>query len=502
MSLIAVTGATGYIGGRLVPWLLRRGHTVRVLTRDASHLRDVPWRDQVQVVEGGLQDEDAVSSLCQDAQVVYYLVHSMSSTRDFAREEERCALTMARCAAQEQVPQLVYLSGLHPQGELSEHLASRVNVGKILSRTSNSATGTPVRTLILQAGLVIGSGSASFEMIRHLSDVLPVMPAPRWVLNKVQPIAVRDTLHYLAACADLPTPTAGTYDIGGPRAYSYADLMKIYARTAGLREPKVWALPLLTPKLASHWVNLVTPLPHTLATALVQSLQHDCVVGSREIDRLVPAPAEGLTDYPDAVRLALEKIASDAVETSWATAHPVSAPAEPLPSDPQWAGRKSYVDERHLQTQASADQVFRVLRTIGGDAGYFAWPLLWKIRGLMDKATGGVGLLRGRRSRDSLALGDVVDWWRVEALEPGKLLRLRAEMRVPGQAWLEFRITQSPGGLVHLSQRAVFFPKGLFGRAYWWSVIPFHGLVFTGLLKNIIARAERLSAEPTSVEDS
>lgn len=484
MRVIAVTGATGYIGGRLVPLLLEQGHQIRVLTRDANRLRDVPWRDLVEVVEGELADPAAVRQLCHGAHLLYYLVHSMSGSGHFAAEEERCARVVAEVAEQEAVSQLVYLSGLHPGGELSEHLASRVKVGEILSEAKTA------NALILQAGLVIGSGSASFEMVRHLSDVLPVMPAPRWVRNHVQPIAVRDALYYLASCAQLDQPAAGTFDIGGPRSYSYADLMKIYAKAAGIREPHVWALPVLTPRLASHWVNLVTPLPRNLARALVQSLQHDCVVSDRKIGGLIPPPEKGLTDYPQAVRLALEKIAADAVETSWATAHPVSAPAQELPSDPQWAGRTAYVDERRASTSASAEQVFMVVRRIGGETGYFAWPQLWKLRGLMDKIGGGVGLRRGRRSRSRLSLGDVVDWWRVEALEPNALLRLRAEMKVPGQAWLEFKISTSVEGKTELVQRAVFFPRGLLGRCYWWAVYPFHGLVFTGMLRNIIRQAE------------
>jgi Predicted nucleoside-diphosphate-sugar epimerases len=358
-----------------------------------------------------------------------------------------------------------------------------VSVGQILG-------SGPVPLLTLQAGLVIGSGSASFEMIRHLSDVLPVMPAPRWVLNKVQPIAVRDALHYLARCAELPHGVQGTYDIGGPNAYSYAQLMRSYASAAGLRQPWVIALPLLTPRLASHWVNLVTPLPHTLAGALVDSLQHDCVMRNWDIDELIERPSGGLTDYPRAVALALEKIRSDSVETNWATSHPVTAPADPLPSDPDWAGHRVYLDQRTADTTASAEKLFAVVGRIGGEAGYFTFPLLWKARGLMDKLAGGVGIRRGRRQRDSLALGDVVDWWRVEALEPGQLLRLRAEMRVPGSAWLEFQLSPESDGKTRLTQRAIFFPRGLTGRLYWWSVYPFHGLIFSSMLRSIVSQAE------------
>ncbi len=489
MALIAVTGATGYIGGRLVPLLLRRGHRVRVLARDAQRLRDVPWRGNVEVIEGSLQDAEQVAEFLRGVDTAYYLVHSMSGSKDFMAQEEHCAQIMAACAQDQSVAQLVYLSGLHPDGELSEHLASRVKVGEILDSEKSRAAG--VHTLILQAGLVIGSGSASFEMIRHLSDVLPVMPAPRWVTNQVQPIAVRDALHYLAACADLDQPVNATYDIGGPRAYSYAELMRCYARVAGLREPRIWALPVLTPQLAAHWVNLVTPLPHTLATALVGSLQHDCLVSPPDIGELIAPPAGGLTDYPEAVRLALEKIAADSVETSWATAHPVLAPAQPLPSDPQWSGRKIFVDQRSMLIHADSTAVFDVIGRIGGESGYFVLPSLWRLRGLMDKLSGGVGLLRGRRSRNSLALGDVVDWWRVEALEPKQLLRLRAEMRVPGQAWLEFRLESPTAHHVRLTQRAIFIPRGLAGRCYWWSVSPFHSFIFSGMLKSIAQQAEK-----------
>ena len=487
MKLIAVTGATGYIGGRLVPLLLRRGHRVRVLARDAQRLRDVPWRDQVEVVEGSLQDAKAVTEFCRGAHTVYYLVHSMSGTKNFMSEEERCAKIMADCAKKESVAQLIYLSGLHPEGELSEHLASRVRVGEVLQDRNPEPNG--LHTLILQAGLVIGSGSASFEMIRHLSDVLPVMPAPRWVKNRVQPIAVRDTLHYLAACAELATPVNATLDIGGPRAYSYADLMRIYARVAGLREPRIWALPVLTPQLASHWVNLVTL--RTPARA-VGSLQHDCVMGAHRIDQLIAPPEGGLTGATGCA-WPWRRYLRFGGDQLGAAAPPVSAPAEPLPSDPQWAGRKIYIDQRIMETQADPGDLYQVIGRIGGESGYFVLPSLWRIRGLMDKLSGGVGLLRGRRSRNTLALGDVVDWWRVEALEHNQLLRLRAEMKVPGQAWLEFRLAQRPGQRVQVTQRAIFVPRGLAGRAYWWSVSPFHAFIFSGMLKSIVQQAEGAS---------
>lgn len=482
MSVIAVTGATGYIGGRLVPLLLEQGHTVRVLTRRKNALRDVPWSHQVEVIEGDLADRDAARDLCRGASVLYYLVHSMGGNSDFAPIEERCANTIVESAQIEGVSRLVYLSGLHPEGELSRHLSSRVKVGKILE-----ASGIP--TITLQAGLIIGSGSASFEMVRHLTDVLPVMPAPRWVLNRVQPLAVRDALHYLGRCAQLPPEVVGSYDIGGPKAHSYADMMRLYADAAGLRRPTILALPVLTPWLAAQWVNLVTPIPRSLAIPLVESLQHDCVMRNRDIDSIIDPPVGGLTGYRRSVELALAKLREDTVETTWATAHALESPADPLPSDPQWAGHTVFTDLRERESSASPTALFAVVQGIGGDTGYYSLPGAWAMRGFLDKLVGGVGLRRGRRNRQTLALGDAVDWWRVEELVPDRMLRLRAEMRVPGRAWLELSVEPNGEGSRY-RQRAVFFPSGLAGRLYWLAILPFHGIIFSSMARRIITAAE------------
>ena len=485
MGRIAVTGATGYIGGRLVPQLLLEGHSVRVLTRSAEKLRDVPWRDEVEVVEGELSDPAQAKKLCKDATTVYFLVHSMASKNDFESVDQKCAHAVAEAAADQGLERIVYLSGLHPDGQLSAHLRSRVRVGELLE-----SSGVP--TLTLQAGLVIGSGSASFEMIRHLTDVLPVMPSPGWVMNKIQPIAVRDALHYLVQAAQIQLTESIRCDIGGPQAHTYADLMRIYAQTAGLRVPRIIPLPVLTPRLAAQWVNLVTPIPRPLAVPLVESLQHDCVVKDRTIDDLIAAPEGGLTHYSQAVSLALEMISADRVETTWATAHPVSVPSEPLPSDPEWSGRMVLVDERIKVSSASPADVFCVIEGIGGETGYFSFSKAWKIRGLADKLAGGVGLGRGRRRQQGLALGDAVDWWRVERLDPGHLLRLRAEMKVPGQAWLEFSVEPDGQGSRY-TQRAVFFPSGLTGRLYWLALTPFHAVIFRNMATRVTAAAESAS---------
>ncbi|MFQ4147395.1 SDR family oxidoreductase [Arthrobacter sp. LAPM80] len=492
MNQIAVAGATGYIGGRLIPLLLEAGHDVTVLSRNSDKLRDVPWRKQVRVLEGDLADEAAAAELCNGADTVYYLVHSMSSntsgSEDFGRMERLCARNLSQAAREGGVKRLVYLSGLHPQGELSRHLSSRKEVGEILM-----ASGTP--TVVLQAGLVIGSGSASFEMVRHLTDVLPVMPAPKWVLNKIQPIAVTDALHYLVGAADLPPEINRTFDIGGPEVLTYAEMMKVYADAGGFRRPVVLPLPVLTPWLAAQWVNLVTPVPRSLAIPLVESLQHDCVAREKDIDAYIPEPEGGLTPYRRAVELALHKIEADTVETTWATAHALSAPAEPLPSDPEWAGLTVFTDERTQETKARPEDVWKVVEGIGGENGYYSLPFAWTVRGWMDKVAGGAGLVRGRRSPNHLQLNDTVDWWRVETLERGRLLRLRAEMLVPGRAWLEFEVTPSTqegnkSGSTY-RQRAIFFPRGLSGRLYWLGVLPFHGIIFKSMANRITAAAQQ-----------
>ncbi len=509
MARIAVAGATGYVGGRLVPLLLDAGHEVTVLTRNSTKLRDVPWHDQVKVHEGSMEDEQTADELCSNAEIVYYLVHSMSGAKDavadFERIERLCAMNLGKAAREAGVKRLVYLSGLHPKGKLSRHLASRTEVGDILM-----ASGTP--TAVLQAGLVIGSGSASFEMVRHLTDVLPVMPAPKWVMNKIQPIAIRDALHYLVGATTLPPEINRTFDIGGPEVLRYADMMRRYAQASGFRPPVVIPLPVLTPWLAAQWVNLVTPVPRSLAIPLVESLQHDCVSSENDIANYIPEPDGGLTTYKHAVELALNKMEADTVETTWATAHALSAPAEPLPSDPDWAGLTVFTDERSKTTDVPASQVWAVVEGIGGENGYYSLPLAWSVRGWMDKLAGGVGLTRGRRSPTHLQLNDTVDWWRVETLDRGRLLRLRAEMIVPGRAWLEFEVTPladdggAPGsdsgsgsqgkpdpdsGGSIFRQRAVFFPRGLWGRLYWLAVLPFHGIIFKNMASRITAAAGR-----------
>ena len=480
---VLVTGATGYVGGRLVPKLLERGHDVRVIVRDHHRLDDVPWRDVVDIVEGDLVDQAAVAQALKGRDVVYYLVHSMSSAGDFEKIERQVATTMAREARTAGVKRIVYLGGLHPEGPLSRHLGSRKEVGDILL-----ASGVP--TIALQAGVIIGSGSASFEMIRHLTEVLPYMPAPKWVRNFIQPIAIRDVLHYLVASAELPPSINRAFDIGGPDVFRYGQLMNGYAVEAGLKQRPIAALPVLTPWLASQWVNLVTPIPRSLAVPIIESLLHDAVMTNHDIDDVIPPPAEGLTGYRKAVRLALARMRKGEVETSWRDAQVTGAPADPLPSDPEWSGHTVYTDERAVTCSADSADLWRVVESVGGANGWYSLPMAWAARGWLDKLVGGVGLRRGRRDPDHLVTGDALDFWRVESMEKGKSLRLRAEMKLPGRAWLEFRVEPQAGGTSTLHQRAIFFPQGLGGRLYWLAVMPLHGIVFAGMANAMAKKAE------------
>lgn len=491
---VLVTGATGYIGGRLVPRLLDDGHRVRVLARAASKLRDVPWRDRVEVVEGDLLDRGDVAAACDGIDVVVYLVHSLSASGSFEQTELQTARNLATAARAAGVRRIVYLGGLHPDSaELSRHLRSRAAVGELF-------LGSGVPTIALQAGIVIGSGSASFEMIRHLTEVLPYMPAPRWVRNRVQPIAVRDVLHYLLGAVGTAGEVNRTFDIGGPDILRYGQMMNGYALEAGLPQRPIAPLPVLTPWLASQWVNLVTPIPRRLAVPIIESLQYDCVVREHDIDAVIPPPDGGLTGYRAAVRLALARMKDGAVETSWHGASLRDAPADALPSDPDWAGHTVFVDERTRSTRAELSDLWAVIEGIGGENGWYSLPLAWAVRGWLDKLVGGVGLSRGRRHTATLHTGDALDVWRVEDIERGARLRLRAEMRVPGRAWLELE-TRDAGAHRVYRQRAVYFPHGLAGRLYWYVLVPFHGVIFNGMANRIVLEAEARTADAKAARE-
>jgi uncharacterized protein YbjT (DUF2867 family) len=478
-----VTGATGYIGGRLAPRLIEAGYAVRCLSRSAGRLRDMPWAHRVEIVEGDLGDAVSLVPAFEGVDVAYFLMHSLGRA-DFESADRAAARNFAAAARAAGVRRIVYLGGPEPPpgDRPSPHLRSRAEVARILLES-----GVP--TAVLRAPVIIGSGSASFEMLRYLTERLPVMVTPRWVSNRIQPIAVRDVLRYLVTAATLPPEVSRGFDIGGPDVLSYADMMRRYARVADLRPRRIVPLRPFSPWLSAHWVGLITPVPNAIARPLVASLVHEAIAKEHDLDAYVHDRTP-LLGFDEAVRLALGRVRDANVETRWSTAAAWDAAAEPLPSDPDWSGGSMYVDERCREVSAPAADLWRVIEGVGGDNGWYSFPLAWAVRGWLDRLVGGVGLRRGRRDRQRLRVGEALDWWRVEELVPGKLLRLRAEMRVPGRAWLEMSAEPDGDRASVYRQRAVFLPRGLAGHAYWASVVPFHGIVFSGMARNIARGAE------------
>ncbi|KAA0921262.1 SDR family oxidoreductase [Streptomyces apricus] len=483
-----VTGATGYIGGRLVPELLAEGHRVRCLARSPGALRDHPWAGDVEAVRGDVTDAASVAPAMQDVDVAYYLVHALGTGKDFEETDRRAARIFGEQARAAGVRRIVYLGGLTPvevpEEELSPHLRSRAEVGRILL-----ASGVP--TTVLRAAVIIGSGSASFEMLRYLTERLPVMVTPNWVNTRVQPIAVRDVLRTLVCSTRMPDDVNRTFDIGGPDILTYRQMMMRYAAVAGLPRRLIVPVPVLTPTLSSHWVGLITPVPRSIARPLTESLRHEVVCHEHDITRYVPDLPGRPIAFDESVRLALQRVREARVATRWSSASLPGVPSDPLPTDPDWAGGSLYTDERERTVDASPEALWRVVEGIGGENGWYSFPLAWAARGHLDRLVGGVGLRRGRRDAARLRVGDSLDFWRVEEIEPGRLLRLRAEMRVPGLAWLEMCVDTDDDGTVRYRQRALFHPHGLLGHAYWWSVSPFHAVVFGGMARNIALTAAR-----------
>ncbi|MET8832111.1 SDR family oxidoreductase [Streptomyces sp. NPDC004610] len=481
-----VTGASGYIGGRLVPELLDAGYRVRCLVRTPAKLRDHPWADRVEIVRGDVTDPGSLAEVMDGIDVAYYLVHALGSGSGFEETDRRAAHGFGAAARRAGVGRLVYLGALTPHSvperELSPHLRSRAEVGRILL-----ASGVP--TAVLRAAVIIGSGSASFEMLRYLTERLPAMVTPRWVRTRIQPIAVRDVLRLLTGCARLPGDVNRAFDIGGPEVLTYRDMMRRYAAVAGLPRRLIVPVPVLTPGLSSHWVGLVTPVPASIARPLTESLRHEVVCRENDITRYVPVPAGYPLGFDRAVALALQRIKDAEVTTRWSSAAAPGAPSDPLPSDPDWAGGSLYTDVRERPADVGPEALWEVVEGIGGENGWYSFPLAWALRGRLDRMVGGVGLRRGRRDARRLRAGDSLDFWRVEEIQRPRLLRLRAEMRLPGLAWLEMRVDGD--GPVRYRQRAVFHPRGLLGHMYWWAVSPFHAVVFGGMARNIARTAER-----------
>ena len=476
---VFVTGATGYIGGRLAPRLLERGYPVRCLARYARKLRARPWADheQLDVIAGDIADEDALANAMTGCHAAYYLVHSMNAaSANYREQDRRLAETFARAARRAGVQRILYLGGLGETGDgLSEHLTSRREV-----ETALGSSGVPVT--VMRAAMIIGSGSASFEILRYLVERLPIMITPRWVSTECQPIAVRDVLHYLIAALETPETVGATLDIGGPDVWSYAKIMREMADALDLRKRLVIPVPVLTPRLSSLWIHLVTPLDASIARPLAEGLRNRVVCRDDVALRLMPHPCFTIRQAIDA---ALTKTRTDSIETAWSD-------AGVMRGDPSWAGGTEFTDRRETTIDAPLADVWATVSSLGGQRGYFESDWLWRLRGIMDRFVGGPGLRRSRRSAGRLMLGDALDFWRVTAINAPEQLELTAEIKLPGVATLRFDLDEaSPEPpTTRLTMTATFRPRGLLGIAYRYAVVPLHGVVFQGMLRGFAKEAE------------
>jgi uncharacterized protein YbjT (DUF2867 family) len=472
---ILVTGATGYIGGRLVPRLAAAGHRVICLARDPQRLAGRPW-PAVDVRRGDVLDAKTLWRTLTGVDVAFYLVHSMATGgRSFGERDRVAAQNFGSAARVTEVKRIIYLGGLGSDDRpLSTHLTSRHQVGNVLR-----ASGVPVTEF--RAAVVVGSGSVSFELIRYLTERLPVIITSRWVTTRCQPIAIANVLEYLIRCLDEPRSIGRTFEIGGPDVLTYGDMMEGYAAARGLKRYLI-SLPVLTPRLSSWWVGLLTPIPAAYSHALIEGLRHEVIVRDPSAHylfniRLIP--------YAEAVRRATERTRLGEVETYWASARAGLEPGVTLR-----ATEGLVFEERRVRSVASPADVYAVFAGIGGARGWLYANWLWQLRGLLDRLVGGVGMRRGRRSPVDLLPGDALDFWRVERVDPQRLVRLRAEMRLPGFAWLQFKVQPQPGEGTLLIQTAFFEPHGLLGFLYWHVLYPIHALIFSGLARAIVERAE------------
>ncbi len=482
---VAIAGASGYIGGRLAPRLIEEGYQVRCLVRNPRKIAGRDWAGQpgVEVMQTDLESAGELARNLEHCDAAFYLVHSMTSAGpQYANQDRKLALYFAEGARRAGVRRIIYLGGLGETGaDLSEHLSSRREVEQALA-----STGVPVT--VLRAAMIIGSGSASFEILRYLVERLPMMITPKWVSTPCQPIAVRNVIGYLVGVLAKPETTGGVFDIGGPEILCYLDIMRIMQEELKLKRRLV--IPILTPRLSSYWIHLITPLSHYIAKPLAEGLKNPVVCREDRITKLVP---QHLLSVREAIQAALCKIAEHHVETNWSM-------AGRIPGDPDWAGGKVFRAERSITIGAPARAVFRAVCRVGGGHGWYVADWLWRIRGWMDVLAGGPGLRRGRRDPEAVGYGEALDFWRVAGLEQDLRLALRAEMRLPGEALLEFRVEPSSEGKCVLRQTALFKPLGLFGLLYWYAVVPLHHIVFSGMILGIQREALQIAASEAEIK--
>ena len=483
---ILVAGATGYVGGRLIPALLDAGYCVRAMGRSLEKLACRPWghHPNMDLIRGDVLDLESLKRALSGCGVAYYLVHSMIAQKHkFVEADRRAAQNMVSSAESIGIERMIYLGGLSEKkgGPLSKHLRSRIEVAEILQSGKVPVTD-------LRAPMILGSGSASFEILRYLVERLPVMITPRWVRSLNQPIAIRNVVNYLVGCLEHPETIGHTYDIGGPNVVAYRDLMDIYAQEAKL--PKRWIIPVpvLTPTLSAYWIHLISPVPHSIALPLTEGLTSNAVCSDKRIQSIIP---QKLLTPREAIRKSLDKVIQEQVDTCWADAGDIVTPEWAHCGDADWAGGAIMQCGYRVRIKAVPDEVWQPVSRIGGKVGWYYADGLWRLRGLMDRWSGGVGLRRGRRHPTELRVGDALDFWRILEIETSNRLLLRAEMKVPGEALLEFKIYPVGDQYTNLQMLSRFLPKGLWGMLYWYIFYPFHEMIFFGMLKAIAKAIEK-----------
>ena len=477
---ILVTGATGYVGGRLIPALLAAGYRVRAMGRNLAKMGCRPWagHQRVELVQGDVLDLESLNQAASGCRAAYYLVHSMIAQKEkFVEADRRAAHNMVAAATTAGLERIIYLGGLAEakDGTLSKHLKSRIEVADILQ---NGA----VPTTDLRTPMILGSGSASFEILRYLVERLPAMTTPRWVRSLNQPIAIRNVITYLTGCLEHEETIGQTYDIGGPEILTYRDLLDIYAEEAHLPKRLIIPVPVLTPTLSALWIHLISPVPKSIALPLTEGLTSDAVCTEDRIQSIIP---QTLLSCREAIRFALDRIKQEQVDTCWMDAGDLLEPEWAHCGDAEWAGGTIMTCGYRASIKATVDEVWQPVSQIGGKTGWYSGNFLWRMRGIMDRLVGGVGLRRGRRHPTEIGVGDALDFWRVLEVEAPQRLLLVAEMKTPGEALLEFQITPKANDQVELQMLSRFLPKGIFGILYWYVLYPFHQWIFYGMLKAI-----------------